>query len=171
MHAGGAQECAQECAQLRHLRCRWHLSTRQRSARLNTHSWHTEFAGERGARAIAAAVTDLLHERAISAVTTEADLAAFAPSAAGGDAEAAGKEANSAGGGSKGGQLAAAILFTDKLKTTVLAKALSIAYGGRLNFGQVVKGAGDAVAEKLGVTEYPTLLVIKVGGWERAVYA
>lgn len=125
-------------------------------------------AGERGARAIAAAVTDLLHERAISAVTTEADLAAFAPSAAGGGAEAAGKEAG--GGGSKGGQLAAAILFTDK-PTTVLAKALSIAYGGRLKFGQVVKGAGDAVAEKLGVTEYPTLLVIKVGGWERAVYA
>lgn len=117
--------------------------------------------GERGARAIAAAVTDLLHDRRISRIKTEVELVSFAPAALGPEAAAA-----SAGSGDKGAAAAAALarvlLFTDKPKTTVLYKALSIAYAGRLRFGQVLKGEGDVIAEKLGVEDYPTLLVIKV---------
>jgi hypothetical protein len=113
-------------------------------------------SGERGARAIASAVTDLLTERHITAVSSEGDLARLAPALGkGGEGEGKG-----AGSGGSGAGLAAVLLFTDKPKTTVLAKALSTTYAGRLAFGQVQKGA--AAAEALGVTEYPTLMVVKV---------
>ncbi len=108
-------------------------------------------------------MTDLLHENAITRVQSEGELAAFAPSTAAKD----NKGAKDDGGdpSDPAAALARILLFTDKPKTTVLAKALSIGFAGRLVFGQVLKGAGaaDKVAARLGVTEYPTLLVIKVG--------
>ncbi|KAI8463550.1 MAG: hypothetical protein J3K34DRAFT_526895 [Monoraphidium minutum] len=116
-----------------------------------------DFKGEPNARSIAAAVTDLLHDRHISSIATPADLDAFAP------ALAAEKTAGETADG-----LARVLLFTDKPRTTVLYKGLSVAYAGRLRFGQAAKGegggGGGAVAAQLGVEEYPTLIVVKPDG-------
>jgi hypothetical protein len=128
-------------------------------------------AGESGARAIAAAVTALLHDRRISHVASAAELAAFAPALsskapASGPADGMAADGALANGPASDASLARVLLFTDKEKTTVLYKALSIAYAGRLRFGQALKGEGGAgaAAERLGVQEYPTLVVIKVCG-------
>lgn len=123
-------------------------------------------AGSSSARDIAAAVTDLLHDRHIAAISSDADLDAFAPSlaadAAGKGADAAGKEGAAGKEDDKAAALARVLLFTDKPKTTVLYKALSTAFAGRLMFGQAHKGAGGAAAARLGVEEFPTLVVVKV---------
>ena len=112
-------------------------------------------AGPRGAREIAAAVTALLHERHLAPLRTQADLDALGAAAAASDAQSQPR-------------LARAVLFTDKPKATVLAKALSTAYAGRLLFGQAVKGEADALAAALGVEEWPTLLVVKADGSKEA---
>jgi len=124
-------------------------------------------------------VTDLLHDRYITRIETDDQLTAFAPAlssphqpqdaAAGVDTSSEQRQQPAAGGdgdGEAAAALARVLLFTDKPKTTVLAKALSVGLAGRLVFGQVVRGVGgsEAVAARLGVEEYPTLLVIKVGG-------
>lgn len=55
------------------------------------------------------------------------------------------------------------LLFTDKPVSTILYKALSIAFAGRLRFAEVRPAAAE-VAEAYKVTSYPTLVVVKVGG-------
>jgi len=50
------------------------------------------------------------------------------------------------------------ILFTDKVKTTTLYKALSIEFKGRLVFTQI-QNTNKKYVEEYGVTEFPTLFV------------
>ncbi|GBF90666.1 hypothetical protein Rsub_03238 [Raphidocelis subcapitata] len=126
----------------------------------------TEWTGDRGAKAIAAAVAEQLNERHITALGSEAELDAFvAPAPEEAAASEAGGAAAASAAAAAAQPLARALLFTDKPKTTTLAKGLSTAYAGRLLFGQVQRdgGAGEA-AGKLGVTEFPTLLAVKPDG-------
>jgi protein disulfide-isomerase A6 len=53
------------------------------------------------------------------------------------------------------------LLFTDKAQSTVLYKALSLAYVGRLRFAEV-RPAADEVVKQYKVDAYPTLIIVKV---------
>ena len=55
------------------------------------------------------------------------------------------------------------LLFTDKAQSTVLYKALSLAYVGRLRFAEVRPDAAEVV-KHYKVDSYPTLVIVQVKG-------
>lgn len=111
-----------------------------------THKWEklaTDYQGPRTAKPIVDAALAQLSDSNIAKVS---DAAAFTEYEA-----AAGKAA-----------LPQVVLFTNKPKTTALYKSLSLRYKGRAAFAEVQSTA--SVAEKFGITNFPTLLVVTPSG-------
>ena len=67
------------------------------------------------------------------------------------------------------GTLPKALLFTAKTETTALFKSLSVSFAGRMLVGEARDTASKAASE-LGVTEYPTLVVLPADGGSTIAY-
>lgn len=110
---------------------------------------YSDFTGPVTAKTLITAVTDTLDTSHLTQLATSAQQQAFLQDK---------QDPNNKQ------QLAKVLLFTDKQASTVLAKGLSWAYTRRLLFAEVRPSDpdGQALADKHGVTKYPSIIVIKV---------